>query len=112
MAVRIVVCGARGRMGHTIGRLALASSDVHIVGGIDHAANDASGDDDYPQIVEPDQAGDLLRSADVVLDFSAPGALSALLDKHADALEGRALVVGTTGLDADARAHLDKAAQK
>src|SRR5205823_14110698 len=59
----------------------------------------------------PEHADKMIRAADVVLDFSAPGALSALLDKFPDAFKGRSLAVGTTGLDDDALSHLDRAAK-
>jgi 4-hydroxy-tetrahydrodipicolinate reductase len=112
MATRIVVCGARGRMGRTIAQLAKASQDFEIIGGIDRATEDDSVSDDYPSIVLPENAAKLIGSADVIIDFSAPAALHSLLDQNADAFKGKALVVGTTGLTADDDVRLNEAARE
>src|SRR5205809_554083 len=107
MSTRIVVCGARGRMGRTIAQLAKSLSDIEVAGGIDRATEDDSVSDDYPSVVLPENAAKLIASADVIIDFSAPAALHSLLDRNADAFKGKALVVGTTGLSADDDARLD-----
>jgi 4-hydroxy-tetrahydrodipicolinate reductase len=73
-------------MGTVLARLISADSDLELAGGIGRGTLDA--------------AREVLRSADVVIDFSAPTLLSTLLDEHRDSLAGRAVVVGTTGLDA------------
>ncbi len=52
-----------------------------------------------------------MRRAEAVIDFSAPAQLAALLDGCADALAGRALAVGTTGLDAHLEDRLDELAR-
>ena len=61
----------------------------------------------YPAILPVDRAGELLGRADAVIDFSAPEQLAALLEHHAAALSGRALLVGTTGLDRQVETRLD-----
>ncbi len=96
----IAVNGAAGRMGRTIAALAQGRADVILVGGIDRAAlaeaeAHAAG---YPRVVATADADSVLRAADVVLDFSAPGGLAALLDQRTTPLAGKALVIGTTGL--------------
>jgi 4-hydroxy-tetrahydrodipicolinate reductase len=106
--VRLAVCGAAGRMGAAIARLAATDPAFHLVGGIDR---DTSGGGDFPTIRRMEDAADLLRDADVVIDFSAPEFLSRLLADHADDLRGRALVVGTTGLGAEEERLLSGAAQ-
>jgi 4-hydroxy-tetrahydrodipicolinate reductase len=111
MPTRIVVCGARGRMGRTIAQLAQPLPDIEVIGGIDRATEDDSAGDIYPSIVVPEDAADLIRRADVVVDFSAPDALRSLLDRNADGFAGKALVVGTTGLTSEADARLDEAAK-
>lgn len=100
MAVRIVVSGATGRMGSQLGRLARGAGDLELVGGI---APDAAKDAAYPGIVPAEAAGELLARCDVLIDFSAPAHLCTLLDAHAEVLAGRAVVIGTTGLDEAAR---------
>lgn len=100
MALDLVVSGATGRMGQALSRLIAEAEDLRALGGIsrDPASHDpaAAG---YPEIVSVQEADELVRRADVVLDFSAPDQLAALLGECSDALTGRALVVGTTGLD-------------
>src|SRR4051812_17192722 len=99
-------------MGRTVGRLAHASNDLQVAGGIDRASDDAADVAEYDQITAPEDAADVLGSADVLIDFSAPGALTNLLQQHPNALDGRALVVGTTGLDDAQQAALDAAAER
>lgn len=108
MSLDIVVSGATGRMGRALGRLIAAAEDVRAVGGIarSRSASDAERDG-YPVIVEVAAAGELVRSSGVVIDFSAPSQLRDLIDVHADALAGRALVVGTTDLGAELDGRLD-----
>lgn len=93
--VRLVVSGAAGRMGATLARLAAPDPAFQLVGGIDR---DAGEPGDFPTIHTMESAAELLRGADVVIDFSAPEFLARLLGDHAADLRGRAIVVGTTGL--------------
>jgi 4-hydroxy-tetrahydrodipicolinate reductase len=97
-------------MGRTLAQLASNLPDFELIGGIDRDAA-SSGADGYPSIATTDACAPLLTGADVVLDFSAPEALSALLDAHMDALSGRALVVGTTGLTDNVNTALESAAR-
>ncbi|CAN5631737.1 4-hydroxy-tetrahydrodipicolinate reductase [soil metagenome] len=85
--LRIALTGPNGRMGTVLTRLISADSNLELAGGVGRGSLDA--------------APEILRSANVVIDFSAPPLLSTLLDEHRDSLAGRALVVGTTGLDAN-----------
>lgn len=100
MALDLVVSGATGRMGRALSRLIAEAEDLRTLGGIsrDPDSHDPA-DTGYPEIVSIQGANELVRRADVVLDFSAPEQLAALLSQCSDALKGRALVVGTTGLD-------------
>ncbi|MGH7482177.1 MAG: 4-hydroxy-tetrahydrodipicolinate reductase [Longimicrobiales bacterium] len=100
MAVRICVSGATGRMGRQLARLAAERRDqFEIVGGI--ARNVVADPEEvgYPSIEAMESAGTVLSRAEVWIDFSAPEQLGALLESHAGAIEDRALVVGTTGLE-------------
>jgi 4-hydroxy-tetrahydrodipicolinate reductase len=95
--VRIVLSGATGRMGTTLAALAADDQRVAVVGGIGRMPE--RGCDIGCELVEtPETAGAMLREADVVVDFSSPELLRRLVRMHGDALAGRALVVGTTGL--------------
>lgn len=98
--LKLAVSGATGRMGQILGRLIAEADDLEAVGGIARSAGESGAENavpGYPQIAPVEEAGALLRRADAVIDFSAPEQLEALLDHHADSMEGRALLVGTTG---------------
>jgi 4-hydroxy-tetrahydrodipicolinate reductase len=99
-AVRIVLSGATGRMGTTLAALMAEDDGLRLVGGIGRMP-ERGCDIGCPVVQTPETAGAWMREADVVIDFSSPELLRRLLQMHGDALEGRALVVGTTGLTPD-----------
>lgn len=99
-AVGIVLSGATGRMGTTIAALVAEDGGMRLAGGIGRMPE--RGCDIGCAIVEtPETAGAWIREADVVIDFSAPELLRRLLQMHGDALAGKGIVVGTTGLTPD-----------
>jgi 4-hydroxy-tetrahydrodipicolinate reductase len=110
MATRIVVSGATGRMGAQVGRLVRDAPDLELVGGI--APDGPPADSPYATVVPVQGAGSLIERCDVLVDFSAPDHLRALLTAHGDALAGRAIVVGTTGLGEHERRALDDAVHR
>jgi 4-hydroxy-tetrahydrodipicolinate reductase len=105
---RIVICGIRGRMGRSIVQLASERTDVEIIAGIGSSAEP----DAAPPVTTLEDAAAGARSADVLVDFSAPAATAALLDAMGDDLRGRGLIVGTTGLDADTLRRLQQLAER
>jgi 4-hydroxy-tetrahydrodipicolinate reductase len=109
--LRVVVSGATGRMGSTLARLAEADPSLLIVGGLDRDGSGRSAPG-FPEIHTLADAGELIRSAEVVVDFSAPEFLRRLLSEQGDALAGRALVAGTTGLGAGEESLLSRAAER
>lgn len=91
--LRIGIFGRNGRMGQAIATVATAEGLLVLPGG------------------EPrDDPADLAQSADVLIDFSAPDALSANLT--AARLAWRPIVIGTTGLDGSHHAMIDDAARE
>jgi 4-hydroxy-tetrahydrodipicolinate reductase len=108
---RLAVCGARGRMGRAVARLAAASDDLQLVAGIDRSTIDAVAAE-FPRIVGMADAAGVLAEVDVVVDFSTPAAVRELCERHAAALVGRALVTGTTGLDEAAEELLGSLAER
>ena len=108
-ALRLVVCGATGRMGQTLARLASDDPRWTLAGGVDRSTAPLDG---FPELRPPQDAAEMIRSGDVVVDFSAPEFLRSLLESQGDALEGRALVVGTTGLGAEESQLLERQAQR
>jgi 4-hydroxy-tetrahydrodipicolinate reductase len=96
-AVRVVLSGATGRMGQTLAALMAEDGGMRLIGGIGRMPE--RGCDIGCAIVEtPETAGAWMAEADVVIDFSAPELLRRLVQMHGDALAGKAIIVGTTGL--------------
>jgi len=104
---KVVVCGASGRMGQTIGRMVNESADLELVGGINLKASSFFGVD----IVESRNAEALLKrtKADVMIDFTIASA--AVENVKLAARNNVALVVGTTGFTAAQREEMEKAIQ-
>lgn len=111
-AVRLVVSGATGRMGSTLARLAASHPGLELVGGIDRAGADPDQHTGFPVVAAPPGAADLISGADALVDFSAPLFLAELLETQGDAIAGRALVVGTTGLGQAEERLLDRQAER
>jgi 4-hydroxy-tetrahydrodipicolinate reductase len=103
--IRIVLSGATGRMGQTLARMIADDPALALVGGIGHGGGSGSGAVN-PLAETPADAAAWIGGADVLVDFSSPELLRGILDAHGDALAGRALVVGTTGLEAADQARL------
>jgi len=114
--MKIALSGATGRMGLAIARLAHAAGDVEIVGG-SAAPDDPNQGRDIGELaglgslgvaVTADLASALL-GAEVVIDFSVAPVVKSLVQVAARSKV--AVVTGTTNIDADTQAALDKAAQ-
>jgi 4-hydroxy-tetrahydrodipicolinate reductase len=91
---RIGIIGAAGRMGRAIAAEIAAVDKASLAGGAD----------------EGDDVTALAAASDVLLDFSAPAALEAILAAAAQAQVP--IVVGTTGLGAEHQRLIDKAATR
>ncbi len=111
--LRLVVSGATGRMGRTLSRLIRDDPALDLAAGLDREGVGAGlPAADLPALLPLARAGEALRDADVLIDFSAPDFLRRLLSDHAEALRGRALVVGTTGLGDEEERLLGRAAER
>jgi 4-hydroxy-tetrahydrodipicolinate reductase len=97
--VNVVVCGASGRMGQTVGRMVSESTDLKIVGGVDLKAGTFFG----TELVAPKDLSQLLekKKPDVLIDFTVAGA--AVENVKAAARQNVALVIGTTGFSPEQR---------
>ena len=102
---KVVVCGASGRMGQTIGRMVNESSDLELVGGINLKPSSFFG----VEIVEAKNAEALLKrtGAEVMIDFTIASA--AVENVKMAARNNVAVVVGTTGFTAAQREEMEKA---
>ncbi|MDQ3036598.1 MAG: 4-hydroxy-tetrahydrodipicolinate reductase [Myxococcota bacterium] len=114
--LRIAMHGAAGRMGRAIVRAISEDESLALVAALDREGSDALGRD----AGELAQVGPIgialvadrtaLRGADVVIDFSSPAATAATA--RACAASSTPMVIGTTGLDADADAAIGELAAK
>lgn len=113
MALELVVSGATGRMGRALGRLIVEAEDLRALGGIaPEPPAEGAPALGYPEIVPADSAGEMIRRADAVIDFSAPEQLETLLERYGDDLAGRPLLVGTTGLNEEMEGRLSALAAR
>ncbi|MEO0108751.1 MAG: 4-hydroxy-tetrahydrodipicolinate reductase [candidate division WOR-3 bacterium] len=94
--LRLVVCGARGRMGRTVADLALTCPDIELMGGIEHPSSADIGQRLGAGILSSDLT-QLIPRADVVIDFSTPGA--ALSHLQLALAHAKPFVLGVTGFD-------------
>lgn len=97
--VKVVVCGASGRMGQTIGRMVKDSQDLELVGGIDLQPGTFFG----AEIVATKDIEKLLKDKkpDVMIDFTI--AQAAVGNVKVAAKNNVALIVGTTGFTPEQR---------
>jgi len=102
---KIVVCGASGRMGQTIGRMVKESPGLELVGGVDLKPGSFFGVD----IVESQKLEHLLKSGkpEVLIDFTI--AQAAVENVKTAAKNNVAVVVGTTGFSPEQKADMAKA---
>jgi len=92
--MKIGITGCNGRMGKTLTNLIESADGLELSGGIDQ------GDD----------AENLFKNSDVVIDFTIPDATMNHLDLAVQT--GTPLVIGTTGLNEDQEALLQSSANK
>ena len=98
----IVLCGAWGRMGREMASEIARSKDARIVAAVDKK---------LPIMDCPcyENIGEVMESADVIVDFSHHGNTYALVD--AAVSRGLPLVVATTGQNDEERAYIEDAAK-
>ena len=88
---KIVICGANGKMGHTVASCIDGQDDCTVIGGVDsYTAKYA----DFPIVATP---AELPEVPDVIIDFSNPSTLDELLEYAL--VNNVALVLATTGYD-------------
>lgn len=108
-ALRLVLCGAAGKMGRHIAALASKDPRFQLVACVDRSAGPAPVPG-APDCAAPDSLAEALKDADVVVDFSSPEASLAFAEAAAAA--GKPSVIGTTGLSEAQSARLKELAGK
>lgn len=113
--VRVVITGAAGRMGRMLVQAVVQRDDLVLAGAVERPESPSLGADagtlaglDALGVPVVDGLASVLADADVVVDFTAPAATLAHVAACREA--GVAMVIGTTGLDAEGIAVLDAAA--
>jgi len=103
--IKVVICGASGRMGQTLGRMVHEAPDLELVGGINLKHSSFFG----AEIVEAKDADALLKKtkADVVIDFTVASAV--VSNVQVAVRNNCALIVGTTGISPEQRAEMETA---
>jgi len=115
--IRLIVCGAGGRMGKRIVACALQEKGFEIVGAnekvrhpdIERDAGEAAGEKRIGVAITA-SLDSIIKKGDLVVDFSAPSALNAHVFRSVR--YKKPLVVGTTGLDPDQIRIIENAAKK
>lgn len=100
----IVICGANGKMGKTIYSCIQERDDCKVVAGIDIYTEQYA---DFPIVDAPDK---LPVKADVIIDFSNPASLNALLDYCLST--GTPVVLASTGYNDEQITQIKNAAQQ
>ena len=105
--IKVVVCGALGRMGGTVAKLINDASDLELVGGVDVRPGTAFG----AEVVSSDQIDRFLeeKKPDVLVDFTV--AAAAVENVKAAARHNVAPVVGTTGFSPKQREEMKRAVE-
>lgn len=103
---RLVVHGARGRMGEAVLRLSRDRADVQVVAAVSRSQPPQRVVEGVPHFAAGELPG--VPACDAIIDFSLPEAFDRVLGHCVE--RGCALVSGTTGLDASQRAALERAA--
>lgn len=115
--IKVVVCGALGRMGQMVMRAVLGRPDLLLAGAVERKEHPSLGQNIGPlvgpadlNLVLTDSLAEAAKGADVCIDFSS---IEATLEHLGQAEElGLALVIGTTGLDAAQQQRLRAAGRK
>lgn len=100
----IVICGANGKMGHTVASCIESREDCKVIAGIDSYTKVYS---DFPIVETPAQ---LTEQPDVIIDFSNPSSLDSLLEYGLT--HNVALVLATTGYSDEQIAKIKAASEQ
>ena len=88
--IKVILCGASGRMGGFVASTAAADSDISVVAGVDKINNGEK----FPIF---SSFGDINVKADMIIDFSHPSMLEPMLEYAVK--NNIPVVIATTGYD-------------
>lgn len=98
MSIKVVVCGAGGRMGREVCRAVIADPELDLYGACDSSLSFA-GEKVGHIMISASLSEELVKEPDVVVDFTLPSSVKENIKAAADS--GSHCVVGTTGLSQD-----------
>lgn len=107
---RVLVTGACGRMGERVRHWVAGHPDLELHGALEAPGHPRLGETLAPGVSLGSEPKAALEDADVVIDFSVPGATLEVLRAAADA--GVAFVTGTTGCSQDQRQEIALLAER
>jgi len=93
--VKVIVCGACGRMGKRIIDILSRDGETELVGAIEAKAHEALGNEVTPKVKVTDNLEEIIDRAEVVIDFTNPQA--SLKNLEVASRFKKAMVIGTTG---------------
>lgn len=101
--IRVIISGCNGRMGRVVEEICASDPEISIVAGFDILASSGR---DFPVYTSPAQ---FEGTADVVIDFSHPSALTSLLSFCKS--RNTAVVLATTGYSQEQLSEIEAAAK-
>jgi 4-hydroxy-tetrahydrodipicolinate reductase len=113
--IRVVIAGASGRMGKILLEAVAGAADIRLHAALDRAGSPFLGRDAGELVgthlgaMVRDDVANALEGADVLIDFTRPDATLQHLALCQE--KGVALVIGTTGFDADGKAAISDASR-
>jgi len=99
--IKIVVCGALGRMGRRIVELSRSEKDIKLVGAVEAKGHQGVGLVVSENVELTDSIEKVIQTCDVLVDFTQPD--SAVANVEAAYKAKKAVVVGTTGFSGEQR---------
>jgi len=93
--VKVIVCGACGRMGRRIIDILSQDEDTELVGAIEAKTHKALGTQVTPEVKVTDNLGKIIDRAEVVIDFTSPQA--SLENLEVASRFKKPMVIGATG---------------
>lgn len=113
--IKIAVAGGSGRMGRMLIEAVQQADDLVLAAVFDRAASPFIGRDAGELVAQPcgvritDDASAAIAAADCVIDFTLPEGSLAHLELARQ--HGKAMVIGTTGFNADQKREIQRAAE-
>lgn len=103
--IKVIICGANGKMGQIVAEVVTKAEDAVVVAGVD-AMPDVI-DNDYPVFKTIEECAEI--EADAIIDFSRPGAMPGNLEYAKQ--HGLYVIIATTGFSKEEKQHISDVAK-